>query len=80
MARWQYRTTLIKYKRKKVRDWVALSEPDLVGMQAILDRHSAGGWELVSLNPEQMEAGPGFGRWFIDTTVYRATFRRPVGE
>jgi hypothetical protein len=76
MANWEYRSITIRYRGKRVKDWVSTADPDHVGMQAILDRHSADGWELVSLNPEQMEAGPGFGRWYIDTTVYRATFKR----
>jgi hypothetical protein len=79
MATLQYRTILIEYKRKRVKDWVAVGEPELVGMQAILDRFASGGWELLGLTPEQMEGGPGFGRWYFDTTVYRATFRRPIG-
>lgn len=79
MAKWQYRTTLIQYKEKRIRNWVAADEPELIGMQAILDRYSSDGWELVGLTPEQMQAGPGFGRWYVDTTTYRATFKRPLG-
>ena len=79
MAKWEYRTILIEYKQKKLRNWVAVDEPELVGMQAILDRYSSGGWELISLTAEQMVAGPGFGRWYVDATVYRAVFGRPIG-
>jgi hypothetical protein len=25
-----------------------------------------------------MEAGPGFGRWYLDTTIQRATFKREL--
>jgi hypothetical protein len=79
VQRYEYSTILIEYQQKRVRDWVAVHEPELVGMQAILDHYSSGGWELVSLTAEQMVAGPGFGRWHIDATVYRATFGRPIG-
>jgi hypothetical protein len=53
-------------------------ESDVVGMEAILNRMGSDGWELVSLVPESMEAGPGFGRWYIEASMYRATFKRPV--
>ena len=76
MRNQEYRTITISYQRKKVNTWVAAGQPDVVGMQAILDRLSADGWELVSLNPEQLEAGPGLGRWYLETTVYRAVFKR----
>ena len=78
MDRWLYRTITIQYVKKRVNDWVATGDSDAVGMQTILDRFASDGWELVSLNPEQMEAGPGFGRWYIDTTTYRATFKKAL--
>lgn len=78
MVKYKYRTIAIEYRKKRVNNWVAAGEPDLVGMQVILDRFGSDGWELVNLYPEQMEAGPGFGRWYIDTTVYRATFRQAL--
>jgi hypothetical protein len=78
MASVQYRTVAIEYQRKRINNWVLVGEPGVVGMQAVLDRLGSEGWELVSMYPESMEANPGFGRWYIETTVYRAIFRRTL--
>jgi hypothetical protein len=79
MAKWDYLTVRIRYEGKKHKDWVLeiAERAPLVGMQEILAKHSADGWELVSLTPEDQEAYPAFGKYSIQTTVYRATFKRP---
>ena len=79
--RWKYLTVSIKYE-KKHKDWVVeyAERPPLVGLQAILEAYGSDGWELVGLNPDQLQAFPGFGKWYVEPAVYRATFKRPVGD
>ena len=81
MAGWLYRTVRIIYDHKRRKDWILQGrEETLVGMQTILDAHGAEGWELVTLAPEASELTPGFGKWYHDPSVYRATFKRPAEE
>ena len=78
MAKWEYCTIRINYDRKKLRDWLVERPqgPPLVGLQAILESYGSGGWELVNLSAERLEAYPTFARWHLSTTSYRATFKR----
>ena len=80
MRNWEYLTIQIRYDGKRHKNWVLTyaDRPPLVGLQAILQAHGVQGWELVSLDVEHREASPGFGKWYVDPTVYRATFKRPV--
>ena len=81
MGKWKYCTVSINYD-KKHKNWV-VENPEkqpLVGLQAILEAYGSDGWELVSLNPEQFEAFPGFGKWYVEPAVYRATFKRPAED
>ena len=80
MKRWEHRTISITYDRKQHRNWVLAytGQQPLVGLQAILEAYESDGWELIGLLPDHFEASPGFGRWTIDPTVYRATFKRRV--
>ena len=57
-------------------------EPHQSGAYYGSDLHALGekGWELVSMNPERMEAYAGFAKWHIEPVEYRATFKRPRGE
>jgi hypothetical protein len=82
MARWEYRTMSITYDRRKQKDWVAEhpERPPLVGFKAILEAYGSRGWELVSLNPDRLQAVAGLGAWHIEPRAYRATFRRPVED
>ena len=80
--RWEYRTISINYDKKKHKNWVVEydEKPALVGLQAILEAYGARGWELVALNPDHLQAFPGFGKWYIEPAVYRATFKRPAED
>lgn len=82
MAKWEYRTISIKYDKKKYKNWVLerAGEAPLVGLQAVLDAKGSAVWELVSLSPDQSLAFPGFGKWYIEPAVYRATFKRTARE
>ena len=82
VVEWEYLTVRIRYDRKGHKDWVATyaENPPLVGLGAILRAHGSRGWELVCLNPEGFSAYPGFGTWRIRPRIYRATFKRPVGQ
>jgi len=82
MTKWEYRTFNIKYDKKQYKNWVVEREekPPLVGLQAILEEHGSRDWELVSLDAEHYEIYVGFGKYFMDPTVYRATFKRCVNE
>ncbi len=53
MAKWEYRTIIIGYDKKKHKNWVLerAGEAPLVGLQAVLDAYGSAGWELVSLSP-----------------------------
>jgi hypothetical protein len=79
MKGWEYLTIPISYDDKKHKDWLVkfTEQPPLVGLTAILETYGSHGWELVSLEPERMEAFPGFGKWTIEPASYRATFKRP---
>ncbi len=79
MEKWEYLTVRVKYDGKKHKNWVLeyAGRPPLVGMPEILKAHGADGWELVSLTPEEQEAYPSFGKWSIQPTTYRSTFKRP---
>jgi hypothetical protein len=78
VTKWAYLTVHIKYEGKKHKNWIleCAERPPLIGMQEILEKHGADGWELVSLTPEDQEAYPAFGKWGIQPTTYRATFKR----
>lgn len=78
MTRWDYLTLLIGLSKKQ-RDYVLerAGSPPLIGLPAILAQYGADGWELVSLDPDQLKAYPGFGTWTIEPEQYRATFKRP---
>ena len=80
MGKWEYITIRINYEKKKHKDWVVeyASRSPVVGLQAILEAYGSEGWELVNLDPDHLEAYPGFGKWYIEPAVYRATFKRPV--
>ena len=82
MIEWEYCTFKIKYEKKQHKNWVfeRAQKPPLVGLQAILEEHGSLGWELVSLDAEHYEVSIGFGKYFMDPTVYRATFKRCVKE
>jgi hypothetical protein len=81
MGKWEYHTIKIRYDKKKHKNWVVefAGKPALVGLDVILNAYGSGGWELISLDPERLEAIPGFGKWFIEPGGYRATFKRPAG-
>ena len=78
MRKWEYLTVCINYDKKKHKNWVIeyAGRPPLVGLQAILEAYGSDGWELLSLNPDHLQAFPGFGKWYIEPGVYRATFKR----
>ena len=80
MSKWQHLTIIINYEKKKHKDYVLefTGKAPLVGLATILEAYGSDGWELVSLNPDHLEAYPGFGKWQIDPAAYRATFKRPV--
>ncbi len=82
MTKWEYRTIRINYDKKKHKNWVVeyAEGPPLVGLQAILEAHGTDSWELVSLEPEHFEVFPGFGKWYMQPAVYRATFKRRVED
>lgn len=81
MPEWEYRTLRAEYDKKRKKWVVKFGEsPPLVGLQAILDAYGAQGWELVSLNPEHFQVVAGLGQWYVEPEVYRATFKRAVGE
>ena len=82
MGKWEYHTIGIRYDKKKHKNWVVefAGKPPLVGLDGILNAYGSGGWELISLDPEHLQAYPGFGKWFIEPGGYRATFKRPVGD
>ena len=82
MTEWEYRTFKIEYDKKQHKNWVVerAEKPPLVGLQAILEAHGSRDWELVSLDAEHYEISVGFGKYFMDPTVYRATFKRCVNE
>jgi hypothetical protein len=82
MTEWEYRTFKIVYDKKHHKNWVfgRSEKPPLVGMQAILESHGSQNWELVSLDPDRYEISVGFGRYYMDPTVYRATFKRCLNE
>ena len=81
MGKWEYLTFSISYD-KKHKNWVVqyADKPPLVGLQAILEAYGSHGWELVNLGPEHLQASPGFGKWYVEPEVYRATFKRPVED
>ena len=81
MQQWQYRTVIMVYERKE-KVWVLHYEDGsrLAGLQAALDNYGENGWELVSLMPEESHIVAGFGRWYRNVAIYRATFKRPVEE
>ena len=81
MGKWEYHTIRIRYDKKEHKNWVVefAEKPSLVGLDAILNAYGAAGWELISLDPERLEAYPGFGKWSIEPGGYRATFKRPAG-
>lgn len=81
MSEWQYQTILIKYDKKE-KNWVTKysGKPTPVGIEAILNFLGNEGWELVNLTSEHLQAYPGFGKWFVEPEVYRATFKRLVSE
>jgi hypothetical protein len=82
MTEWEYRTFKIEYDKKQHKNWVVerAEKPPLVGLQAILEAHGSRDWELVSLDAERYEISVGFGKYFMDPTVYRATFKRCVND
>jgi hypothetical protein len=82
MTRWEYRTFKIEYDKKQHKNWVVerAEKPPLVGLQAILEAHGSRDWELVSLEAENYEISVGFGKYFMDPTGYRATFKRCVND
>ena len=82
MTKWEYRTFKIAYDKKQYKNWVVErgEKPPLVGLQTILEDHGSRDWELVSLEAEHYEISVGFGKYFMDPTVYRATFKRCVNE
>jgi len=82
MPKWEYHTIRIRYDKKGHKNWVVefAGKPPLVGLDAILNAYGSAGWELISLDPERLEAIPGFGKWFIEPGGYRATFKRSVGD
>lgn len=81
MNEWRYQTILIEYDKKE-KNWIAkyTDKPTPVGIEAILNSFGRAGWELVSLTPEHVQAYPGFGKYFVEPEVYRATFKRLMGE
>jgi hypothetical protein len=82
MTDWEYRTFKIEYDKKHLKNWVFErgEKPPLVGLQAILETHGSQNWELVSLDAEHYEISVGFGKYYMDPTVYRATFKRCLNE
>ena len=82
MAEWEYRTFKIEYDKKQHKNWVfkRADKPALVGLQAILEAHGSQNWELVSLDAEHYAISVGFGKYYMDPTVYRATFKRCLTE
>jgi hypothetical protein len=79
MKEWEYQTIQIAYDKKEHKNWVLKQEgykPPLIGLQAILGAFGVQGWELVSMGPEHFEAYPGFGKWYAEPAIYRATFKR----
>jgi len=82
MGIWEYRTVRIVYEGKEHKDWIVrrVGQTPLVGLSLILEAYGIEGWELVSMNPERMEAYAGFAKWHIEPVEYRATFKRPRGE
>ncbi len=78
MEKWEYCTISIGYDKKKHKNWVVehAEKAPLVGLPAILKAYGSRGWELVNLSPEHFQAFPGFGKWYIEPGVYRATFKR----
>jgi hypothetical protein len=82
MGKWEHRTISIHYDKKTHKNWVVqyAERPPLVGLQAILEAYGSDGWELVSLNPEHLQVIPGFGKYYIEPGVYRATFKRSVED
>jgi hypothetical protein len=82
MTEWEYRTFKIEYDKKQYKNWVVerAEKPPLVGLQTILEEHGSRDWELVSLEAEQYEISVGIGKYFMDPTVYRATFKRCANE
>jgi hypothetical protein len=82
MSTWEYLTIRIDYDRKQHKNWIVkyAEQPPLIGLSVILGNYGSRGWELVSLDPERLEAVPGFGKWTIEPASYRATFKRPKEE
>jgi hypothetical protein len=82
MTEWEYRTFKIEYDKKQYKNWVVerAEKPPLVGLQVILEEHGSRDWELVSLEAEHYEISVGFGKYFMDPTAYRATFKRCAKE
>jgi len=78
MEKWEYSTISIGYDKKKHKNWVVehAEKAPLVGLPAILKAYGSRGWELVNLSPEHFQAFPGFGKWYVEPAVYRATFKR----
>ena len=82
MTEWEYHTFMINYDKKQYKNWVfeRAEKPPLVGLQEILDAHGSQNWELVSLEAEHYEISVGLGKYYMDPTVYRATFKRCLTE
>jgi hypothetical protein len=80
MTNWEYITLDIRYDGKEHKNWVVkyAEAPTLVGLQAILRAYGSRGWELVGLHPVRFEVSPAFGRWELEPTGYRASFKRPA--
>ena len=81
MSTWEYLTVSINYDKKQ-KNWIVeyAEKPPLVGIQAILRMYGSQGWELVNLQAEHFQVFPGFGKWYLEPEVYRATFKRPVED
>jgi hypothetical protein len=82
MGKWEHLTVSISYDRKTHKNWVVeyAEKPPLVGLQAIIKAYGSRGWELVSLNPDRLQVVAGFGKWIVEPSVYRATFKRPAED
>ena len=82
MAEWEYRTFKIEYDKKQHKNWVSVraGKPALVGLHSILEAYGSENWELVSLDAEQYEISVGIGKYYMDPTAYRATFKRCLTE
>jgi hypothetical protein len=82
MAEWEYRTLEIWYDKKQHKNWVfeRAEKGAIVGLQAILEAHGSQNWELVNLCAEHYEISVGFGKYYMDPTMYRATFKRCLTE